>query len=101
MLIDRWNFHLEIISLFEHMFSLIVKSPTIKVFDHFSIVNMERLGSDSLSENHSVWALELQSNMMKIIEDGVMQGLSCLQNSTFGLSNPRTTCIEECLTEYI
>ena len=28
--------------------------------------------------------------MIKIIEDGVMQGLSCLQNSAFGLSSPRT-----------
>ena len=98
MMIDQYNFHLEIISLFAHVFSLIVNSPTIEVFDHFSIVNTERPGSDSLSENHSVWALALRSNIMKIIEDEVMQGLSCLQNSAFGLSSPRTTCMEECLT---
>ena len=41
-MIDRYNFHLEIISLFAHLFSLIVNSQTIKVFDHFNVVNMER-----------------------------------------------------------
>ena len=78
MMIDQYNFHLEIISLFAHLFSLIVKSPTIEVFDHFSVVNTERPGSDILSDNHSVWTLALRSNMIKKIEDGVMQGLSCL-----------------------
>ena len=39
---DRYNFHLEIISLVAHLFSSIVKSQTIEVFDHFNVVNMER-----------------------------------------------------------
>ena len=36
--------------------SLIVNSPTIEVFAHFNVVNMERPGSDLISENHSVLA---------------------------------------------
>ena len=42
MMFVRYNFHLGIISLFAHVFSLIVNSPTIEVFDHFNVVNMER-----------------------------------------------------------
>ena len=38
--------------------------------------------------------------MPKIIEDGVMQGLSCLQNSAFGSSCSWMTCMDGCLTEY-
>ena len=42
MMIDRYNFLLEIIPLFAHVFSSIVNSPTIEVFDHFYVVSMER-----------------------------------------------------------